>query len=849
MRLTLKLMAAVAAVISLCLSGGCSSEGIDELSFEQFNLVRQKNGPDLGYSPESGVTILKIRGKAFKDLDRDGALSPYEDWRIFPEERARDLADRLSLEELAGLLLVSNHQSIPSQGRGVMAPEIELTDAQKDLMRKPSFVRALRNYFQAAWDDVPYPDPKSIDMSELTPEEKVYLSDYKTIVAFVAYMMERTNSVQSYNGTTFAESGARSWDLTDQQKKFLGEDKLRGILITSVESPEVAAKWNNTVQAFVEGSGHGIPVGIHSDPRHQAPSDVEFYAGSGGTISRWPSSLGLAASFDPDLMERHGQVASIEYRALGITTALSPQVDIATEPRWWRFDGTYGEDPDLSTDMARAYCDGFQTSPEDKRISEAWGYESVNAMLKHWYGYGAQEGGRDSHFANGKYAVYPGNNLEEHLKSFVEGGMRLKKGTGSASAVMPTYSILWNQDPSGENVGGAFSEWCIKKKLREDSNFDGVVCTDWGITLDNTAVDYTGGGEPWGVETLSVPERHYKIFRADVDQIGGSNIAAPVLEAYNMWVKDFGEESASERFRMSAYRILLNMFRVGLFENPYLDPAKTKEIVGNPDFMKEGYEAQLRSLVLVKNEGNKVLPQSGRKKVYFPKRHLPAIPGLWGGMSEDHYDYPFSLDLVSKYYDVVQTPSEADFALVGIFNPAISVGWDINDIKKGGNGYLPISLQYEPYTATLAREVSIAGGHHTESFTNRSYKGKTVRTRNYDDLLLVKETKRVMGDKPVVVVICVDKPFVPQFEPYADAVLISFNVQHQAALDLISGNAEPSGLLPMQLPANMETVETQKEDVPRDMECYKDSEGNVYDFAFGMNWNGVINDDRVKKYK
>ena len=319
------------------------------------------------------ISGIARRGKAFKDLDRDGTLSPYEDWRIFPEERARDLADRLSLEELAGLLLVSNHQSIPSQGRGVMAPEIELTDAQKDLMRKPSFVRALRNYFQAAWDDVPYPDPKSIDMSELTPEEKVYLSDYKTIVAFVAYMMERTNSVQSYNGTTFAESGARSWDLTDQQKKFLGEDKLRGILITSVESPEVAAKWNNTVQAFVEGSGHGIPVGIHSDPRHQAPSDVEFYAGSGGTISRWPSSLGLAASFDPDLMERHGQVASIEYRALGITTALSPQVDIATEPRWWRFDGTYGEDPDLSADMARAYCDGFQTSPEDKRISEAWG--------------------------------------------------------------------------------------------------------------------------------------------------------------------------------------------------------------------------------------------------------------------------------------------------------------------------------------------------------------------------------------------------------------------------------------------------------------------------------------------
>ena len=152
-------------------------------------------------------------------------------------------------------------------------------------------------------------------------------------------------------------------------------------------------------------------------------------------------------------------------------------------------------------------------------------------MAKHWYGYGAQEGGRDSHFANGKYAVFPGGNLPEHLRPFTEGAFRLNGGTGSASAVMPTYSILWKQDPSGEQVGGAFSEWLIQEKLRRKAGFDGVVCTDWGVTLDNSGVDYTGGGEPWGVEGLTVAERHYRVFLAGCDQIGGSNAAEPVREA------------------------------------------------------------------------------------------------------------------------------------------------------------------------------------------------------------------------------------------------------------------------------------------------------------------------------
>ena len=728
----------------------CNGQKWSEQQVDSFMLVTQKEGPTLSYSPQSGVKLLTEDGYAFKDLNRNDSLDAYEDWRLTPQERAADLASKLSREEIAGLMLYSSHQAVPSA------------------------------------------------------------------------------------------------ELTEDQKKFLSKDHLRAVLITSVESPRIAAQWNNRMQAFIEGLDHGIPANTSSDPRHEAKATTEYNAGAGGHISQWPTSLGLAATFDPQLMYRFGEIASEEYRALGIATALSPQVDIATDPRWTRFSGTFGEDPLLATEMARAYCDAFQTTPDTR----GWGMRSVNAMVKHWYGYGAQEGGRDSHFASGKYAVYPGNNLAEHKLSFIDGAFKLEGGTEMASAVMPIYSILWNQDPSGENVGGSYSQWLIQKQLREEAKFEGVVCTDWGITKDMKVLDSPMGGKPWGVESLTEAERHYKILQAGVDQYGGNNEIGPVLAAYDMWAKAQGEKSARQRFEQSARRLLLNVFRVGLFEHPYLDPEASEKIVGNPQFMREGYEAQLKSVVMLKNHDNKTLPMDKRYKVYVPKRHFPAIPGLWGGISEEKTVEPIDPALVRKYYEVVEQPEQADFAICLIEEPSTGFGYSAADVKRGGNGYVPYSLQYDDYKAVDARSVSIAGGDPMEKFTNRSYKGKTVKAYNRDDMLMVSETKRAMGEKPVIVILETGRPVVlSEIEPKADAILVSFNVQHQALLDIISGKNEPSALLPMQMPADMKTVEEQNEDVPRDMRCYQDAEGNTYDFAFGLNWQGVIKDERVKNYK
>ncbi|OQD41616.1 beta-glucosidase [Croceivirga radicis] len=730
-----------------------------------YQLVKNKDGATLGYHKNSGVQLLTVNQLAFKDLNKNGTLDPYEDWRLSAKERAKDLASQMSTEQIAGLMLYSAHQSIPGAARGFGA--------------------------------------------------------------------------STYNKKPFPDSGAQAGDLSDQQKQFLTDDNLRHVLITRVESPKVAAQWNNNAQAHVEGIGLGIPVNTSSDPRHGSDSYAEYNAGAGGAISMWPSTLGLAASFDPGLMETFGTIASQEYRALGIATALSPQIDLATEPRWSRFDGTMGEDPKLATDLARAYVDGFQTTD-----GKGWGMQSVNAMVKHWPGGGPEEGGRDGHFGYGAYAVYPGKNMKDHMMPFLEGAFKLKGETKSATAVMPYYTI---SDGHGEAVGNGYNQYLVTELLRDTYGYDGVLCTDWGITRDVSAIDKFEG-KPWGVETLSEVERHYKAIEAGMDQFGGNNDMKPVIAAYNMGVKEHGEKKMRARFDTSAVRLLLNIFRTGLFENPYLNIAKTEKTVGKPEFMQQGYNAQLRSIVMLKNKANS-LPVAEKKKVYVPERYVAPSVNWWGIVTPERIEPAFNMEVVAKYFEIVDSPDAADFALVGIKSPDGGTGYNQQDVENGGNGYVPISLQYDTYTANDARETSIAGGSPLEEFTNRTYKGKTVTARNTRDMDMVNDTKQKMGNKPVIVVVHVSKPMVfSEIEPNADAILAHMGVQDQALLEIIAGKHEPSALLPFQMPANMKTVELQFEDVPRDMEPYVDAEGNSYDFAFGLNWKGQISDDRTKKY-
>lgn len=744
-----------------------------------FTIVSNKNGATLGYAPASGVKILTVDGLKFKDLNKNGQLDKYEDWRLSPDQRAKDLVKRMSAEQIAGLMLYSGHQSIPATEAG----------------------------FRSA----------------------------------------------TYNGKTFLNSGAKPHDLTDQQKAFLKNDNLRHILLTTLKSPADAAQWNNNVQAYVEGLDLGIPANNSSDPRHTATVTSEFNEGAGGQISLWPDGLAMAATFDPSIVQQFGGIAAKEYRALGISTALSPQIDLGTEPRWYRINMTFGESSKLTTDMARAYIDGFQTSTGTAEIKDGWGYNSVNAMVKHWPGGGPEEGGRDAHWAYGKFAVYPGNNLREHISSFVNGAFKLNGKTSQASAVMPYYTISYNQDTKNkENVGNGFSKYIITDLLRDKYKYDGVVCTDWLITGDEGKTPDQFAGKSWGVEKQSITERHYKVLLAGVDQFGGNNDVKPVIEAYKLGVKEFGEQPFRARFEQSGIRLLKNIFHTGLFENPYLDVERSQQIVGNSEFMKAGYEAQVKSVVMLKNH-QAVLPVREKKTVYVPRMYTAAVKDWWGNFIPAGFGYPVDTNTIKKYYNLTTDPNKADFAIVFVNSPQSALGgYDINDRKRGGNGYIPITLQYQTYTATDAREKSLAAGDPVvdPDILDRSYKNKSVTAANITDLQTILDTKEMMRGKPVIVSVTATKPMVfNEFESYVDGIVLNFSVSTQAVLDIISGKYEPSGLLPVQMPADMHTVEKQQEDLPFDMKCHQDADGNKYDFGFGLNWKGVINDKRTQLYK
>ena len=711
---------------------------------------------------------MEVDGLKFKDYASNGKLLPYADWRLDEYTRAIDLVERLTIDEMMGLMLHSAHQTIPARPRTMMNQGM-------------------------------------------------------------------------YSGKEFSESEANPWDLTDQQMEMIEREHLRHILATNYENVETAVKWNNNLQKLAEKTGHGIPVNISSDPRHGSGGDGVEFKSAEIEVSKWPEGIGMAATFNPNIAREYANIVSKEYRALGIATALGPQIDLATDPRWFRLNDTYGSHSGLVADLAKATCDGFQTT---ENTETGWGMDSIIAMAKHWPGGGTGEGGRDAHYPFGKYAVYPGNNFDEHLIPFTKGVFNLDK-TKHCAAIMPYYNIPWNQ--SGENVAQAYNEYIIKDLLLGKYEYEGVVCTDWNITSDMTPSVgmYVMGGKPHGVELLSVPERYLKLMMNGVNQIACIDSADDIKKAYELGCEQFGTDVMTEKIKLSAFKTLVNMFRLGLFENPYLDLEESQKIIGCNDHVEAGFNAQLASIVMLKNK-NGILPLQKKIKVYSPDRYIGKKTNFIRFEDDEKH---IKTVISAEYFEQVATSEEADVAIIFVENPLGNNGFEMAELKIGESGYSPISLQYRPYTAEHARGHSIAVGDPREVSQNRSYFGKSTTTANETDLDNVIETKKKMNGKPVIVSMTMNNPTIfAELEPYADVILVEFGVQKKAIYEVLTGGYEPTGLLPVQLPKNMETVEKHCEDVAFDIEAYTDELGHKYQFGFGINYSGKIDDERTKKY-
>lgn len=390
------------------------------------------------------------------------------------------------------------------------------------------------------------------------------------------------------------------------------------------------ALWYNNLQKLAERTRLGIPVTIFSDPRHSYSNNPLASAFS-GDFSLWPEPLGLAAIGDSLLTWQFADIARQEYLAAGIRGALHPMADIATEPRWGRINGTFGEDAYLAAKLTYAYIKGFQ--------GDSLGANSVVCMTKHFSGGGPQKEGIDPHFPIAKGQVYPGNKFNYHLIPFEAA---FKAGTAE---IMPYYGIPVNM--TGENVGFSFNKEMITGLLRNKYHFEGVVCTDWGLLTD---IKFLGimilPARARGMEKASVEERMLKVIDAGVDQFGGEMIP-------EMLVRLVEEGKIKEtRIDSSVRRVLKVKFVLGLFDNPFTDVDKAVKTIGNPEFMAAGEQAQRKSVVLLKNEiyeTGKVLPLKNGIKVYLEN---------------------VDPEKAGKYAVVVKRPEEADIAILRLKAPS-----------------------------------------------------------------------------------------------------------------------------------------------------------------------------------
>ncbi len=733
------------------------------------------NGVVIGVA--NTAKIIQVNGLAFKDLDGNGKLDFYEDWRQTADVRAAALAAVLSDDDCIKLMF---HGGVADKSEGAEDPDF-------GLIAKGS----------------------AAGVSRLASNAESYATDIQ---------------------------------------------------------------WINKVQTMCEERPYGIPYMNSTDP----------YSSLG-----IPTGCGLAPLMDKDLWRKAGMWTSRAWRYTGVTVNLGPQIDLYTNPTVKRLNGAESEDPALTRDFVQAYCAGMQSSWGDDEATDdlGWGDESVATMLKHFVGAGAIETGCNDHVKPGKYDVFEGDNYRAHLIPFLDGGLKLDSVTGEMASIMPNYGVAYSEDEEyGPLVGGGFN--AKQLSILRNAGWDGMICSDWNII----------GPTQRGLDDLTEQERLKVMFEAGVDQYGGQFYPeSHGKPAFDMIAEERGLDEASKMVHESARRIARLMFQVQLFDQPYCDRSAAKELFESEAAKAAAEDIADKCIIMLKNAGN-VIAKDGmadKPKVYVPRKFSPYDPGFppFAPAVQANANTCIDDTLASEFFEVVtdavgDPTGEADengnpqlqesditrltaeeladvqYAVVRIKNPQDAFdGYSGNDepmFDRATGGpivWRPVSLQYRPYTADgpSVKQVSVAGDILEDGTKeNRAHYGADTYATNESELDWVIDIKSKLPETAkLILVIEANHPMCfYEIEPYADVILLSWGeVAMDSFLRVITGKSEPYGLLQYQMPKDMDTVEAQLCDVPRDMECYTDSEGNVYDFCFGLNWSGVIDDERVATYK
>ena len=649
--------------------------------------------------------VLEAEGSRFKDLNGNGVLDPYEDWRLSPAERAADLVSRMTPEEKIGLMVIN------SRTMGISQPDPALT----------SHDGALDEQYHPIKND---------------PHNTAGLP---------------------YEGTT-------------QQ---ITELHMRHFIMRETPTGSKIATWVNAMNEVAEGTRLGIPVIVAANSKNElggfklgsTPDDQDF--------TEWPGTLGLAATGDLDLIADFAVKSRAEWVASGLRKGYMYMADTVTDPRWFRANGTFGEDPAFNAQAIAAVIRGFQGEAGVQR-------DGVALTTKHFPGGGARENGFDPHYAEGKYNVYPtpGSLAKYHLPPFQAA---IDAGT---SSVMPYYAIpsaeksAMPQPPleTFEQVGFAFNKGMLD--LLRAMGHQGYVNSDSGI-LSKMA---------WGVAELSVPERVGKAVMAGTDIIADTNDVGSIREAFLRGL------FTTERLDEAARRLTEEMFALGLFDNPYVDPQRADEVVANEAFAVAARAAHHKSVVLLKNS-DATLPlgpdRLAGKRVYVElfeqSLTVAKLDGLRANLAAEHPRIRFTTDF-----------SGADVAVL-FLNPFTG------DYFRS-TGLLDLEV-HEATNVNLAKIIEIRA-----------------------------------AVPQVVIGLNVILPWLlGNVEPLADALVAGFDTRTEALFDVIVGDVAPTGRLPLTFPVDSDAIAVDENgicaspnDVPGyDKEAYMDGRAYVYVDADG----------------
>lgn len=398
-------------------------------------------------------------------------------------------------------------------------------------------------------------------------------------------------------------------------------------------SAELIGRFSRALAALAATTRLQIPVTLSSDPRSAAVERTGASHSANG-FSEWPEPVGVAAVRDAGLARRFGEAVSEEFSAAGIRLLLGPQVDIATEPRWSRINGTWGGDPALTVELVTAFIEGLQGDADAPRVA---------AMVKHFPGGGPQEDGEDPHFPHGKDQVYPGGHFDEHLSVFPP---LFAAGARQTMAYYGRPVGLVRNGEAIEEVGFAFNKQILTGLLRDELGFDGLVSSDWGVIEDAEIMGDLHVARAWGVEHLDTASRVQKALNAGIDQFGGDT-------ATHLIVQLVTEGRITEaRLDESARRILREKFRLGLFDDGAHNAARPLDAARRREHVEAGLDAQRRSLTLLTNRAEG-----------YSDSALPLRPGI------RVYSDSIDASRLAEHAIVVSDPAEADVAIMRLSTP------------------------------------------------------------------------------------------------------------------------------------------------------------------------------------